>query len=182
MENSELRDRLGLLDISDESRCHIRHFSDRYTNDTEFRWRIFVPDASRYQIYYSTGVLPNEGIPDNSQGILPVRLAKGPADLVLIVENRNGHRPGEHDFRIGLQTEFQGDSSAPKLSTTKLSAEWMPWFRDEECVYENPPFDETTSFDTTDSFVIMKHYVENSDGQKTGYMVWIAPHDGLGLR
>ena len=172
-EIASYRDELGKLDNVDSQRCSSRHFRDRYTSDTEFRWRIYVPDASKINIYYSFGELPVDGFPQSARRLIPRRLPKGPAELVLIVENREDHLGGPGDFRIGFYPEFEQNNSPPIQSGKIQSAEWMPWFRDTKCTYENPPFDITTQFDLDKPFIIMKHYIRNESGGLKGYLVWI---------
>jgi hypothetical protein len=167
---SAYRDELGKIAVSDPVQYHIRHFKDRYTSDTEFRWRIHVPDASNCNIYYAVGKLPQNGFPESPKALIRKRLPKGTAELVLVAENREGD-PG--DFRIGFYPEFEGDSS-PSIHGRKMrSVEWMPWFRDTKCTYENPPFDSTTVFNLDQPFIIMKHYATNDAGDRVGYMFWI---------
>lgn len=166
------REELGKIDVDDPSQYHIRHFKDRYTSDTEFRWRIHVPDASKCNIFYAFGKLPQNGFPQSPQAIIRKRLPEGAAELVLIAESRDGHQRGPGDFRIGFYLEIEGNFST--IQGRKMqSVEWMPWFRSTKCIYENPPFDSTTVFTLDQPFTIMKHYTLNDAGEKVGYMFWI---------
>lgn len=169
---SKYRDESGKLDVDDPGRYHIRHFKDRYTSDTEFRWRIYVPDASNCSIFYTTGILPADGFPQKRQALISSRLPAGPAELVLIVENREDSG-GPGDFRIGFYPEHRTDNSAPIQGIKMRSVDWMPWFRNKKCTYENPPFDTTSSFELDQPFVIMKHYTTRDNGELAGYMFWM---------
>jgi hypothetical protein len=169
---AKYRDELGKLENGEAGKYQIRHFKDRYTSDTEFRWRIYVPDASCCNIFYSTGNLPEDGVPQKRQALIKKRLPVGPADLVLIVENRED-RNGPGHFRIGFYPEFEGSGSPPIQGRKMTSVDWMPWFREQQCVYENPPFDSQTAFELDEPFNIMKHYIRNDDGEMVGYMFWM---------
>lgn len=170
---SEYEDQLGELDIIDPTNCYIRHFKDEYSSDIEFRWRIHVPEIAKCQVFYATGKLPRDGLPQNRSNLIPGGGHRGAAEFVLVVENREilGKQPD--NFRIGLFTVLADGTSQANQRTTMQCGEWMPWFRDEKCKYENPPFDQTTVFDLDEPFVIMKHYLEDRDGTKTGYIVWL---------
>ena len=172
-EISTYRNELGKIDVQNSDQFYIRHFKDRYTSDTEFRWRIHVPDASNCNIFYSVGELPVDGFPQSRRSLIPNRLPEGPAELVLIVENREDHLDGPGDFRIGFYPEYEFDNSPPIQGCKMQSVKWMPWFRGTKCTYENPPFDTTTHFDLDAPYTIMKHYTTNESGELTGYMFWI---------
>jgi len=174
---STYRDELGKLDVFDSDQYYIRHFKDRYTSDTEFRWRIHVPDASNCNIFYSVGKLPIDGFPQSRKALIRNPLPKGSAELVLIVENREDHLDGPGDFRIGFYPEYESDNFSPIQGTKMQSVEWMPWFRDTKCIYENPPFDSTITFKLDEPFIIMKHYTTNDAGERSGYMFWMEQID-----
>lgn len=176
---STYRNELGKLNVPDPEQYYIRHFKDRYTSDTEFRWRIHVPDASICNIFYSVGELPIDGFPQTPEPLIHKPLPNGPAELVLIVESREDHLGGPGDFRIGFYPEYESDNSVPIQGTKMQSVEWMPWFRDKKCTYENPPFDSASSFKLDEPFIIMKHFTVDDAGNRIGYMFWMEQTDGF---
>lgn len=177
----EVRDFFGLMTIKDPSRFYIRYFRDPFPvmqpNDgivRDFRWRIYTPDASGINIYWSHGILPDDGQPTERRALIAKPLPVGPADIVLAI-----HANGDEgkSFRSMMYPVYESHHRGTLQGFRTTKADWVPYYEQEACVEENPDREKTSEFNLDTPFTIMKHYTVTGGMEKKGFMIWIEKCD-----
>jgi hypothetical protein len=179
---ADLREKLGLIEVTDTENCHIRYFQDCYSDDIS-HWRIYCPDASKCQICFAVGILPDDGIPARRvdcplcqyELVSKRRLPKGAADIVVTIDVGMHSR----EFCVRSRYEYKDGTFAGGNNIFLGLDDWWPRFYDAN-LYWIPdciPRDRTTQFDFNKPFVFVKNAVRNDEGQLKGYMFWVETYD-----
>ena len=183
-ERGDYRYRIGLIDVEDPSKYYVRRFRDRYSSDAEFRWRIYVPDAAKCDLYYYFGELPNAGFPIEKNKPYSGSLAAGPAEFVVAIENRVRGQNKNRDFRLGFFVEYRNALNPVNIHKELLDPTWMPhdgimrvggsryWRELDGNLDLGAPFHETKQIDLAQPFTILRV----SDATE-GLVLWLEKTD-----
>ena len=183
-ERDDYRYRIGLINVEDPSKYYVSRFRDRYSSDAEFRWRIYVPDAAKCDLYYYFGKLPNASFPTEKNKPYPGSLAAGPAEFVVTIENRVRGQNKNRDFRLGFFVEYRNTFARVNVHKELLDPTWMPhdgimrvggsryWRELDGNLDLGAPFHETKQIDLAQPFTILRV----SDATE-GLVLWLEKTD-----
>lgn len=136
----------------------------------EYRWRIHVPDGSKFNVIWASGNLPKTGVPQSSKRLVPKSnpLPSSSGDVVVVIRANSG----EYDtFEISMYPEFP--DSMPSLQSTFISdAEWLPYFHAEDPETEHLDRSKETRLNADGTHQLMAHY-RVVGGSRRGYGIWL---------
>ncbi|GAB5406969.1 MAG: hypothetical protein Aurels2KO_52000 [Aureliella sp.] len=166
---------LGTINSSDNA-CRVRAFVDPYMSlagqdkTREYRWRIHVPDGSKFNLLWASGSLPKTGVPRSGQRLVPQSnpLPPSAGDVVVVIRAQNGSKD---TLEISIYPEFP-DSHPPLQSTYVRDAKWLPYFNNEDIETEHLDRSKETRLSVDRTHQLMAHY-RVVDGSKRGYGIWL---------
>lgn len=188
---------LGTIDPSEVDDCIVRGFADPYPSlnadlkRKEFRWRVRVPDGSRFNVRWAKGVLPDEGFPNSGEAMIAKdnRLPSDTGDVVIVLRATAdptptlelsifGEFPQNLPFGIkqpdGKELSVVPDrKNAVYIDTVVVrDATWLPYWQNKLPTLEGLDQAKSHRLQPKGEHLLMKHYVER-EGKLRGYAVWL---------
>ena len=179
------REELGRIKVVDPDRCQARMFSQRYPmgsvmgerKPVDFRFRVYLPDASKLELRYKLGELPKTGFPEDANDVLfSGGMGPGPAELAIIAHAEFKIDSGRLMFAAYRQNE---DVRRRSMVSQGIRAEELPiWnginyrsFKKNQLIAgleysPDEPFD-------LDKPVLLIKKCAVKDGKHIGFMMWI---------
>lgn len=181
-----LRNEVGRIEVVDPARFQIREFRQRHRRrsyaldqqpEVDFRFRVYAPDASAFEIYYKTGLLPKSGFPERGRPVFRTKRPDSePAEVTIVAR---ADIIDEDSNSLDIETAVQyADRNAPSRSlSTGINDSSMPWnfIGIWKCKSEKRKFKSDEPFDLDGPVLLMKKYTINAKGERQGFMMWIEP-------
>ncbi|MDB4614646.1 hypothetical protein OAH18_03045 [bacterium] len=166
---------LGTINSSDNA-CRVRAFVDPYMSlagqdeTREYRWRIHVPDGSKFNLLWASGNLPKTGVPQSGQRLVPDSnpLPSSAGDVVVVIRAKSG---AKDTFEISVYPEFP-DSKPSLQSTYVRDAKWLPYFQKGSTETEHLDRAKETRLNVDRTHQLMAHY-RVVEGSRLGYGIWL---------
>lgn len=183
-----LRDELGRIDVVDPNRYQIRKFYQRHRRssyavdqhpEVDFRFRVYAPDASNFELQFKSGTLPKQGFPETGSSIFHIlkRPTAGPAEVTIVARaDVIDKDSGSLNIDVSVQTADSDESS--RSLHTGINDNGMPWnfIGLSKCKSEKLKYKSDEPFDLDAPVLLMKKYTVNKEGEHQGFMMWIEPH------
>ena len=166
------RNELGKITVADPTRYYVRSIPNPYSADSTRTWRIYVPDASKCNLYFFNGNLPSDSFPEANRGLFR-RQPKGPAEIILVIDHLQ-FGPNNTKLRFNTYIEYESAASAslqPRKMRLVDSMTGIDVGNPNKLVHG--PLGKAVEFDGDKPIEIQKCVSTDASGQQTGYIFWI---------
>ncbi len=162
----------GQFTVDDPTKYYVRNIPSPYSVDSTRTWRIFVPDASKCNLYFFNGTLPKDSYPQPKRGLLR-GLRKGPAEIILVIDHLQ-FGPNTTKLRFNTFIEYENAANVQNRPRKMRLVDSMHGIDiNKGNNLEHLPLGETFVFDGDKPIEIQKCISTVESGENTGYIFWI---------